>query len=100
MVSPALAVEPATPLTSAVLVKVKAAQLTVMTVLPVPESPEPSLVVVKWARLDTGPQLVGETGTAVMRTLMLAAAATFWAAQSRVWAVLSTTQPVAVVLPP
>src|SRR5438270_594429 len=34
-----------------------------------------------------------------MWTLMLTLAATSWAAQSRVWAVLSTTQPVAVVLP-
>src|SRR5436305_2006244 len=28
--------------------------MTVMTVAPVPETPEPSLVVVKWARLETG----------------------------------------------
>src|SRR5436309_356210 len=57
-----------------------------MVVTPVPESPEPSLVVVKWARSVIGPQLVGETGTAVMWTLMLAPAATSWAAQSRVQA--------------
>src|SRR3954468_19174666 len=51
--SPALAVAPVTPLTSATLVRAMLGQLTVMSVGPVPESPEPSLDVEKWARLDS-----------------------------------------------
>src|SRR5438094_705567 len=98
MVSPALAVEPAMPPTSAVLVKSKGAQLTLMVVTPVPESPEPSLVVVKWSRSVIGPQLVGESVTSVMYHRVLHSFPTRRSSDLRVWAVLSTTQPVAVVL--
>src|SRR5438067_2168523 len=98
MVSPALAVEPATPPTSAVLVKSKVAKLTLMVVTPVPESPAPSLVVVLLARSVIGPEFYALSLHDALPILMLAPAATSWAAQSRVWAVLSTTQPVAVVL--
>src|SRR5438093_8473411 len=98
MVSPVFVVVPAPPTSSLFPYTTLFRSLTVMVVTPVPESPEPSLVVVKWARTGRGHHWAPVTGTARMRTLVRAPAATSSAAQSRVWAVLSTTQPVAVVL--
>src|SRR2546430_1871780 len=74
MVSPALAVAPVTPLTSAVLVREMFGQLTVMSVGPALESPEPSLEVAKWARLDTAAAQVAVVVGLVMRTVKLAPA--------------------------
>src|SRR5713101_3998672 len=71
MVSPPLATDPTTPLTSEVLVRPTVAQLTTMLVVGtrvVAVSPEPSLEVVKVARLDTVPQVVASVGL-VMWTL-------------------------------
>src|SRR5437764_913975 len=63
-----------TPLTSAVLVREMFGQLTVMLVGPALESPEPSLEVAKWARLDLAAAQVAVVVGLVMCTVKLAPA--------------------------
>src|SRR5437763_86582 len=85
MVSPALAVEPATPPTSAVLVKSKVAQLTVISVTPV-EIAAAILLAFTDAPLSYVPQFENDV-VAVMCTerLALGASVTGWPARVRLW---------------
>src|SRR5438067_1866774 len=100
MVSPALATDPAVPLTSAVLVWERSGQFTVMTVLS-PELPEPALPESKLALLDSVPQVV-ESVALVMWTLTDSPLASSSLPQCRLWVVVAvpvTAQFEAVVAP-